>query len=177
MGTPCFILMVCGSATALAQMTVVVAQPTLRTDPPALGLERRFTPGWGASSTAKGRLSTRRYVVDSANHIYFGYELPLEDRQKGTYLATFVKLAPTPMELSTGRLPGIPGPAVDLGMWTNQPLPAIPAPRQVHDGDTISIDLFVDAATGAKLIDDIRLQTRSVRIPPPPPPPPPPRVN
>jgi hypothetical protein len=166
------------SATVLlAQITMVAALPTLRANPATSGLAQKFSAGGSGSGNPNGGSSLRRYFVNSANHVYFGYELLLEEKQKGTYLATFVKLSLTPRELSTGKLLGITGTLAELGTWTNQPLPAIPPPRVVHDGDTISIDLFVDPATAAKLIDDIRLQAQTVRVPLPPPPPPPPHVN
>jgi hypothetical protein len=52
--------------------------------------------------------------------------------------------------------------------WTFQPLPSIPEPRMVHDGETISVDLFVDPATGEKLIDDIRIDPPRTAIRPSP---------
>jgi hypothetical protein len=168
-----FALTVFACATALAQITIITALPTLRADPAASGLTLRFGAGAGGSGNPNGGSSLRRYFVDSPNRVYFGYELLLEEKQKGTYLATFVKLSLTPRELSTGKLPGIPGTVAELGTWTNQPLPAIPPPRVVHDGDMISIDVYVDPTTTAKLVDDIRLRAQTVRVPTPPPPPPP----
>jgi hypothetical protein len=166
--TFCIAMATCLSASMLAQtpasgrpaaLTMIIGFPTLREVPMRSGLAQRFTQRWG-SVTGKGATDTRHYLVDDAHHVYFGYELAFEEQpQKGEYLATFRILALTAMELSMQKM---------QGRWTSQALPAIPAPRVVHAGDMLSIDLFVDPATGAKLIDDIRVQARSVGIPPPP---------
>ena len=90
-----------------------------------------------------------RYLSDNVNQVYLGYELLVQQQQPGTYLVTFGKLGLTALEIAAQ--------SHNSTEWTMQPLPAIPEPRVVHDGDTISVDLFVDAATGEKLIDDIRI--------------------
>jgi hypothetical protein len=161
MKTLCFALTIgFGSPVVLAQVreiTMIATSPTLRADPPSSTLDQRFSAGASGRGSLVGQSFLRRYVLDDANHVYFGYELVVEQQQIGTFSATFRPLTPTPSELSKGQL---------------RPLPAMPQPRVVHDGDTISIDLFVDAATGEKLIDDIRIQSQTVRTVAPPPPPP-----
>lgn len=151
MRTPCFALIALVSAVASGQPSSAPSlssgaslgaslQPSLRTDPPSSTLARRFS----AEGVSNGSTFFRRVVRDAANRTYFGYELRLEpQRQPGTYLATFSKLGATLLDSDTA--------------WTIKPLPAIPDPRVVHDGDTITIDLFVDPTTGDKLIDGIRL--------------------
>jgi hypothetical protein len=179
------LLMICVSAVAFAQNTgfaggiaggggstsTISVQPSLRADPPSSGLARRFSQGMRGRSAAGGPSFSSRYLVDSANQVILGYELVLEEQQPGAYLATFGKLGLTPLELSSEMAPRLP-PNAPPGLvrsqrpinssnwseWTTQPLPAIPEPRLVHPGDTISIELFVDPATGEKLIDDIRIQ-------------------
>jgi hypothetical protein len=101
-------------------------------------------------------------LLDKSNHLYFGYELLLEQQQPGTYLATFGKLGITPLDLAAGSIPRLPQGSTNAQgatdhAWTILPLPAIPEPPILHDDDSISIDLFVDAATGEKLIDEIRI--------------------
>jgi hypothetical protein len=59
----------------------------------------------------------------------------------------------TPMDLAASLSARFP---IDLE-WTILPLPAIPEPHLFHDGDTLSIDLFVDPSTGDQLVDDIRI--------------------
>ncbi len=151
--------------------STISVQYFLRSDPPSSGLARRFVQGGHGRSAAGGPSFSSRYLLDNVNHVMFGYELVLEEQQPGTYLATFGKLGITPLEISSEMAPRLP-PNAPPGLvrpqrpinssnwseWTTQPLPAIPQSRLVHPGDTISIDLFVDAATGEKLIDDIRIQ-------------------
>jgi hypothetical protein len=84
--------------------------------------------------------------------------LLVEQQQPGVYLATFGKLGVTPLDLAAGSISA-------PGEWTMRPLPAIPDPRLIHDGETISIDLFVEDSTGRKLIDDIRINPPGTRIP------------
>jgi hypothetical protein len=104
-----------------------------------------------------------RILLDHANRQYFGYELLLERQQPGAYLATFGRLGITPLDLASSM-------ATSLA-WTPLPLATVPAPHIIHDGETISIDLLLDAATGDKLIDDIRIAPApsTQRLQPPPP--------
>ena len=111
-----------------------------------------------------GQAFVSRVVVDRANHTYLGYEVLVEPKQPGMYLATFGKLGVTPLDLEASeslRLPAASAPANGAAsahpQWTQLELPAIPEPRLFHDTESISIDLFIDPATKAKLIDDIRL--------------------
>ena len=103
-----------------------------------------------------------RILLDKANHAYLGYELLLEPQQTGKYRATFGRLGVTPLDLAAGSCPHLPFDStdpqspIDLA-WTMLPLAALPEPRVVEEGETISIVLLVEGATGAKLIDDIRI--------------------
>jgi hypothetical protein len=127
--------------------------PSVRTDPPFSSLMRRFVPSLRAVTIANGPAFFSRMFVDEARHIYIGYELLLERKENDTYLGTIGKLGVTPMELAASPSRRI---LVDLS-WTLLPLPAMPEPRLFHEGDTLSIELFVDPATGDRLIDDIRI--------------------
>jgi hypothetical protein len=168
-------LPVCGLAQA------VRSHP--RADPPSSGLERRFNP-LSSSQINRGVSFYARTYLDTANHIYFGYEARVEQLQPGDYLVTFGKLGLTPLDLASRYQPSKINPAE----WTSQPLPAIPGPQLAHDGDVIHIELFVDAATNAKLFDDVEIgmfapralpggagvifQNPVMVLAPPPPPPP-----
>jgi hypothetical protein len=122
----------------------------LRTDPPSSALTQRFIPGTPRVRNIPNGRFYSRIMLDSGGRMYLGYELLLEQQQSGVYLATFGKLGLTPLDLSAGM-------RWSARAWTNQPIPAIPEPREIHDGETVSIDLFIDAASGEKLIDDIRI--------------------
>jgi hypothetical protein len=161
------VLTVCGSPMVLAQTTGFTA--ALRTDPPSSGLDQKFSEGWRARVSPDGDQEfINRFVVDNAKLSYFGYEILLEEQQPGTYLATFGKLTVSPLELSSMGPPGSnvqPQRQGERTEWTMQPPRAIPEPRVVHAGDTISVNLFVDPMTGEKLIDDIRIESSRASLP------------
>ncbi len=126
--------------------------PSLHSDPPNSPLLNRFAPSLRTQTVPNGSVFYTRIFIDEAHRTYVGYELLLE-RKLDFYQATVGKLGVTPMDLAaslSGRFP------INLE-WTSLPIPSVPEPHQLHDGDTLSIDLFVDPATGDKLIDDIRI--------------------
>ena len=108
-----------------------------------------------------GRTFVSRYLSDQFNHVYVGYEMLIEAQQPGTYLVTIGELGTSPLEMSIEMASRL-SPRVRATLlppnnapWTHQPLPSIPQPQVFHDGDTISVELFVDPATGDKLFDDV----------------------
>jgi hypothetical protein len=132
--------------------------PTLRFEPPTGWAAGRFTSQSRGRSITNGPTFYSRILLDKANRVYFGYELLVEQKQPGAYLATFGKLGVSALDLAAG--------SIDTPeRWTMQPLPAIPDARLIHDGETISVDLFVDAAQGLKLIDDIRINPPGTHVP------------
>jgi hypothetical protein len=140
----------------------VGVETSLRADPPSSPLGRMFTASSRGRSIANGPTFYSRILLDKANHAYLGYELLIEQQQPGEYLATFGKLGVTPLDLAAGTFPTPPPSSANSQTpinlaWTMLSLPGIPEPRVIHDGDTISIVLFVEVATGAKLIEDIRI--------------------
>jgi hypothetical protein len=171
--TLCFGLIAFISANALGQSTAgpffvknevgrVGVETSLRADPPSSPLGRIFAASSRGRSITNGPTFYSRILLDKANHAYLGYELLIEQQQQGKYLATFGKLGVTPLDLAAGSIQTRPQSAVDVQSsinleWKMLSLPAIPEPRIIHDGDTISIELFVDVATGDKLIEDIRI--------------------
>jgi hypothetical protein len=132
-------------------------QVTFRTDPPSTMPQRRFNSSYrGRNSPGESFFS--RAFTDASNHVYFGYELILEEQSPGTYLATFGKLGLTAMEAAAGT-------GSSWKEWSMQVVP-VPEPKVVHQGDTITIKLMTDASTGAKMFDDIQIQVFSQRLPP-----------
>jgi hypothetical protein len=123
-------------------------QTNLRLDPPTGAPPQGLTFDFHGRSIV-GKTYFTRTLMDSVTHEYFGYEVLLEERQPGTYLATFGKTAVSPMEAAaTG--------AAGLSLWSMRIL-ALPEPKVVRDGDIISIELMTNAATGDKLVDDITI--------------------
>jgi hypothetical protein len=120
-----------------------------RTDPPLAAFPRGLNFSYrGRSSSGESDFS--RALIDTSNHVYFGYELILQQQQPGTYLATFGTLGLSPMEAAANT-------GSNWTEWSMRDV-ALPDPRVVHDGDVISIELMIDAATSNKLIDDIKVQ-------------------
>jgi hypothetical protein len=164
-----------------ANSTVVLAIPELRTTGPSADLAKRLTGSLRGRAGEGGQTVYNRFLLDSANHVLFGYDLVIEPQPGGTYRAVFRNLSMTPAEaatIPTGRGPAQEqaGSSKDASKWVTRSLPKIPEPRAIHDGDSFSVDFFADASTGEKLTDDIRIQFRTMPAPPmrPPPPPPPP---
>jgi hypothetical protein len=98
-----------------------------------------------------GRTFFSRILLDKANHTYLGYELVIEPQPANTYLATFGRLGITPLDIAASYESA-------NASWTMLELPAIPEPRMIDGGHTFNIDLFVDSATGDKLLDEISLK-------------------
>ncbi len=119
-------------------------QPDLRLDPSGGG-PRAITFSYRGHSKSGTSYFTRT-LIDTANQQLFGYEILLEERQPGTYLASFGKLPVSSMEVATS----------DWRNWKVREIP-LPEPRTVHDGDVITIELMTDAATGRKLYEDIKI--------------------
>lgn len=131
--------------------------PFVRAEPPNSPLIGKFSTSLRSQAPPNGPAFYTRMFVDEARHVYLGYELLLERKENGTYLATIGKLGVTPIDLAVSLSPRLP---IDL-QWTLLPLPAIPEPRLYHDGETIRIDLLIDPS-GDKLIDDVRINPPSL---------------
>jgi len=127
--------------------------PILRSDPPSSPLLRRFAPSLRERTVANGPAFFTRIFFDAGHHAYLGYELLIERKPAGAYLVTVGKLGVTPMDLADSLFASFP---IDLE-WAMLPLPSIPEPGLLHDGDTLSIGLFTDSVSGDKLIDEIRI--------------------
>jgi hypothetical protein len=154
-------------STAFLRRDSISIFPSLRSDPPASALKSRFVPYLRSQAPPGGPAFYTRIFVDRTNHTYLGYELLLEEKQRGAYQATVGKLGVTPIDLAASLSPTLP---IDLE-WTLLPLPGIPESRLLHDGDTMSVELFVDPTTGDRLIDDVRINpplpaSRLSRVPP-----------
>jgi hypothetical protein len=77
-------------------------------------------------------------MIDSSQHKYFGYDIQVERRQDNTYEVTL-----RPLSIGADKIR-----KDDPAGWTMVPLPGYPAPQTVHGGDTIAIDLLINATTG-----------------------------
>lgn len=148
---------------------VVRVESSVRADPPTSSLTRFYAGSSRLRGITNGPTFYTRILLDRTNHAYLGYELLLEQQQTGRYRVTFGRLGVTPLDLAAGDLSTPPHNSPDPQKptdlaWTSLPLPALPEPRVINEGETFSIVLLVDAATGARLIDDIKIDSsRPVR--------------
>lgn len=97
-----------GSAFGASGVSVGDAQLSLRAEPPSSGLLRLFGGGFRGRRGPDCCSFFTRYLMDRANHIYFGYELLIDEQQPGAYLVTFGKLGLTPLEMSMDSIQRIP---------------------------------------------------------------------
>jgi len=124
----------------------------LQADPPLAMM--RFQSGSSVHSSngaAGAEVVAHRYFYNEGDQTYFGYDVQFEsDPRTGTARITFY-------DLSIGVLDVVPH-AVrgDAAAWKRLPTPTLPAPREIHTGDSIRIDLWQDTAAGQKLADLIR---------------------
>jgi len=117
----------------------------------SLSVESRIEPPLPAANYISGGVATdkewfQRYLTDSRQKKYFGYDVLLEPvNQGGDFRLTFRPLSRDPkrMQLSAPE------------SWTVLPLPRYPPPQIVNAGDTIALDMMVNPTTGQKIVDYI----------------------
>ena len=151
-----------GSFFVRNQVGRIGVEASLRAEPVSSALAGRFTALSRGRSITNGPTFYSRILVDKVNHTYLGYELLLEQKKPGAYLATFGRLGITPLDLAASGFSRRPDNSSQRQSstsleWNLLPLASTPEPRIIGDGDTIRIDLIVDRATGDKLLDEIRI--------------------
>lgn len=138
---------------------------TSETEPPGSGNK---SPGGSVQITAEGN-TIHRVFVDSANGIYFGYDLEVTPlAEPGQFRLTVKPLTaqpgrPAPARRtargsSAGGGQAAPAPAAPL---TRVALPNYPAPQLLQDGDTLALDVLVNPRTGVKIVDLIKVVSYS----------------
>jgi hypothetical protein len=101
----------------------------------------------GAVVVEEGR--AHHLIDDPAHRSYFGYDIVLEPAADGNTAQIRIE----PLRPS----PGVSGPAG----WTLLPLPRYPLIPNVKAGDTVALDLLVNAATKQKIVDYLTLERRN----------------
>src|SRR4051794_2312326 len=138
--------------TTKKQSEVVNVESSLRADSASSALRTVYVGSSRIRGITNGPTFYTRILIDRRSRTYLGYELLLEPQRTGKYLATFGRLGVTPLDLAAGTLP-IPAPDSSEPQsslhlpWTALPLPTVPEARIVDPTDTLSIVLFLDAAT------------------------------
>jgi hypothetical protein len=123
------------------------------------GLQIRFVtkvepPGSNSTGTLSGSVAVgegraRHLIDDPAHKSYFGYDILLEPAADGNTAQIRIEpLRPWRVDVS-----GPPG-------WTSLRLPKYPLIPNVKVGDTVALDLLVNAATGQKIVDYLTLERR-----------------
>jgi polysaccharide export outer membrane protein len=85
-----------------------------------------------------------RYLAYKALHKFFGYDLQVDHAgEPNSYRVTFrpLSIGPARIELE------------DPPSWTVVAMPTVPAPQEVHAGDSIALDLFTNSTTGQKIVE------------------------
>jgi hypothetical protein len=149
------------SALLVFAATVVWAQESRLTvsDPSWNGLQVRFVskvepPGPNSTATLPGGVVVEQgrahhLINDPAHKSYFGYDIVLEPAADGN--AAQIRIEPLrPLRAN------VSGPAG----WTLLQLPRYPLIPNVKVGDTVALDLLVNAATGQKIVDYLTLERR-----------------
>jgi len=94
-----------------------------------------------------------RWITDSANKRYFGYDVHLEPLGESQTMR--LTLAPLNLPRSgTGAVETIAG-------WTLLAPPKFPVIPVMRAGDTVAIDLMVNPATGQRVVDYLSVERRA----------------
>lgn len=101
-----------------------------------------------------GYAVTHRYFRSDADHTYLGYDLVLEDGpQPDTYKASFLELGIGPTEFI-----GLPYKSTDIASWKKLASPPLPQSRVLKNGDSVDVTVWIDPASGQKLIDTVQVR-------------------
>jgi hypothetical protein len=116
-----------------------------RFEPPDAGAAKKID-----SAVVTGQQDRQhRLILDRSQKRYFGYDLKMEPRGSGTF-----QLRIEPLNLTAKQLEEI---GADSS-WTRLGLPKYPLIPEVRVGDSVTIDLLVNPASGQKIVDYISLR-------------------
>lgn len=143
-----------GLGNGVSVRIVTKAEPPIK-DAEALRLSSRYAVGTGV---------VHRYLVDAANHTYFGYDLHGEPLSGAKQCRVSI-LPLTSVGVDDSHHPGGAssasassggGTAIRMdGSYRPVLLPRYPGPQVVTDGDTIALDLLTTPGGEQKLVDYI----------------------
>ena len=89
-----------------------------------------------------------RYMVDTINRQYFGYDLAAAPSgSSGQFTVTIAPLTLEPSQFHMDRA------AVDPSTLQAVPLPNYPPPQEVKEGETLALDLLVSPDGKTKVVD------------------------
>ncbi len=105
-------------------------------------IEGQKLTGFGGGGLWPSNTKFHRYLKDDATKRYLGYDLAVEKRPDGAFNVTL-----SPLSLSADQM--------KLSGWTQLPLALTGGPQVVRAGDSISLVLFTNPATGQKIVEYI----------------------
>lgn len=140
---------------------------TSETDP--LGHDRS---AFGSIQVRGEDNTVHRIFVDRKNSLYFGYDLEVEPVPSSDQFRLTIKPLSTPPNSlkdpvrawapaqssarKDSRAQTVVSRPTDL---TSRSLPKYPTPQLLHDGETLALDVLVNARTGVKIIDLIKVSS------------------
>lgn len=116
-------------------------------EPPRPGSPELNIGGGGADDAT----TNHRILTDPRQKKYFGYDLQVDPLPDGRFSVTFKPLSIQPDKLHWPNFDN---------SWSQIPLPAYPASVQVRDGETIALDLLVNASSGQKIVEYVTVNSR-----------------
>lgn len=126
-----------------------------RTEPPDPPLHfNSASTGRAMYRGLAGYSATHRYFHDQVHLTYVGYDVLVEQQaQPDTFKMTFLELGIGPIDFAIQANSNL-----DPTAWKKLATPPLPPPRMVHAADKVELTVWVDPATGQKLIDVLQVQ-------------------
>ena len=107
------------------------------------------TPGFAGTARGGGKVTFQRFVRDNLRNVYVSYAVAFEHAEVGAFRVSFGK--------STADLPR----DVSTASWQIKEPVALPVPQLLHEGETLSIELYADP-NGRRLVDYLRAGQRAM---------------
>ncbi len=142
--------LVCGAPAGGSSLTGIINGIQIRMDLDydgnPKGLQARHTSG----ITSDGAGVLKRYIAFFDDFRYSGYDLSARKLAGGQYELTFAPLTLTPEQLSESTK--------TAKIWTIEPLLRKPYTQALAVGQVLMVDLFVNPATGEKIVEKLRIE-------------------
>jgi hypothetical protein len=109
----------------------------------------------GASGFGQNHV-LHRYMVDTINRQYFGYDLAVAPGgSSGEFTVTIAPLTLDPSQFHLDRA------GIDPSTLQTVPLPNYPPPQDVKEGETVALDLLVSPDGKTKVVDYFEISRAS----------------
>lgn len=98
-----------------------------------------------------------RYWKDAEQKAYLGYDVTVASTSAGVFQLRISPLTLVARQMASAGI---------ADTWTRLALPTYPVISNLHAGDTVAIDLMVNASTGQKLVDHLTVEATQPQAPP-----------